>query len=48
MFSPANQTQLFLEIPGIFNDFQVLQFKGREALNDPYSFEIELISGTIA
>ena len=44
MFSPANETQFILEIPGVSHDFQVLEFAGREALNTAFRFDIELIS----
>jgi len=44
MFSPANQKQFALKILGVQHDFQVLSFKGRESLNSPYAFDIELIS----
>ena len=44
MFSSANQKQFALKILGISHDFQVLSFKGREGINSPYAFDIELIS----
>ncbi|TWI50967.1 type VI secretion system secreted protein VgrG [Pseudomonas duriflava] len=44
MFSPANQTQFSLDIPGVSHDFQVLEFQGHEAPNCAYRFDIELIS----
>ncbi|UCO98885.1 type VI secretion system tip protein VgrG [Metapseudomonas lalkuanensis] len=44
MFAPANQTHFSLSIEGAEHDLQVLAFQGREALNQPYRFEIELVS----
>ncbi len=44
MFSSANQKQFALKILGVSHDFQVLAFKGREALNSAYAFDIELVS----
>ncbi|WP_324709112.1 type VI secretion system Vgr family protein [Pseudomonas citronellolis] len=44
MFAPANQTQFSLNIDGLDSDLQVLEFHGREALNQPYRFDIELVS----
>lgn len=42
MFSPANQPHFTLTLEGA--DFQVLAFKGREALSAPFEFELELVS----
>ncbi|WP_414927278.1 hypothetical protein, partial [Pseudomonas zeae] len=42
MFSPANHPHFTLTLAGA--DFQVLAFKGREALNTPFEFELELVS----
>ncbi|MNP84283.1 hypothetical protein D3C76_1835270 [compost metagenome] len=42
MFSPANQPHFTLTLEGA--DFQVLAFKGREALSTPFEFELELVS----
>ncbi|MCL6687148.1 type VI secretion system tip protein VgrG [Pseudomonas sp. R3.Fl] len=44
MFSPANQPHFSLNIDGLDGDLQVLEFHGREALNQPYRFDIELVS----
>ncbi|WP_095188728.1 type VI secretion system tip protein VgrG [Pseudomonas sp. Irchel 3E19] len=44
MFSPANQPHFNLTVDGVENDFQVLSFTGREALNTPFEFELELVS----
>ncbi|EJO94412.1 Rhs element Vgr protein [Ectopseudomonas mendocina DLHK] len=40
----ANQAHITLAIPAVDNDLQVLSFEGREALNKPYRFDIELVS----
>ena len=42
MFSPADQPHFTLTLEGA--DFQVLAFKGRETLNMPFAFELELVS----
>ncbi|KAA0996532.1 type VI secretion system tip protein VgrG [Pseudomonas sp. ANT_J12] len=44
MFAPANQTHFALTIDGADSYFQVLSFTGREALNQPFEFELELVS----
>ncbi len=44
MFAPANQTHFSLHIEGIEHDLQVLEFSGREAISQPYRFELELVS----
>ncbi|UCP00458.1 type VI secretion system tip protein VgrG [Metapseudomonas lalkuanensis] len=44
MFKPANQTHFALAIEGAEHDVQVLAFEGREALNQPYRFDIGLVS----
>jgi type VI secretion system secreted protein VgrG len=44
MFAPANQTHFSLSIDGISHDLQVLEFTGREAISQPYEFELELVS----
>ena len=44
MFAPANQTHFSLSIEGTSGDLQVLGFTGREALNQPFRFELELVS----
>ena len=40
----ANQAHITLAIPAVDSDLQVLSFEGREALNKPYRFDIELVS----
>ncbi|MCV4341780.1 type VI secretion system Vgr family protein [Pseudomonas capsici] len=42
MFSSANEPHFTLTLEGA--DFQVLAFEGREALNTPFAFELELVS----
>ncbi|MGA4531321.1 type VI secretion system tip protein TssI/VgrG [Ectopseudomonas chengduensis] len=44
MFAQANQTHFSLSIDGVDHDLQVLEFKGREAISQPYAFDVELIS----
>jgi type VI secretion system secreted protein VgrG len=44
MFAPANQTHFSLTIEGISHDLQVLEFSGREAISQPFEFELELVS----
>ncbi|MGB4074349.1 type VI secretion system tip protein TssI/VgrG [Pseudomonas sp.] len=44
MFNAANQTHFSLNIEGASHDLQVLEFTGREAISQPFVFELELIS----
>jgi type VI secretion system secreted protein VgrG len=44
MFAPANQTHFSLTIEGVSHDLQVLEFNGREAISQPFEFELELVS----
>ncbi|KUM42776.1 type VI secretion system Vgr family protein [Pseudomonas sp. EpS/L25] len=44
MFNPATTPGFTLTLPGLTHDFQVLAFHGQEALNQPYRFELELVS----
>jgi len=44
MFNSANQSHFSLSIEGVSHDLQVLEFSGREALSQPFAFELELIS----
>ncbi|MDX1367890.1 type VI secretion system tip protein VgrG [Pseudomonas sp.] len=44
MFDSANQTHFSLSIEGLAHDLQVLEFSGREAINQPFAFELELVS----
>ena len=44
MFAPANQTHFSLRIENLRHDLQVLAFTGREAISQPYRFDLELVS----
>ncbi len=44
MFAPANQAHFTLSLEGVEHDFKVLQFQGREAISQPYRFDLELVS----
>ncbi|WP_439886812.1 type VI secretion system tip protein TssI/VgrG [Pseudomonas sp. MBLB4123] len=44
MFNPANESHFSLSIEGVEHDLQVLAFSGREAISQPYRFELELVS----
>ncbi len=44
MFAPANQAHFTLSLEGIEHDFKVLEFRGREAISQPYRFDLELVS----
>ncbi len=44
MFNPANQAHFTLSLEGVEHDFKVLEFRGREAISQPYRFELELVS----
>jgi len=44
MFAPANQAHFTLSLEGIERDFKVLEFRGREAISQPYRFDLELVS----
>ncbi|MBU1331615.1 MAG: type VI secretion system tip protein VgrG, partial [Gammaproteobacteria bacterium] len=44
MFNPANETHFSLSIEGLEHDLQVLAFNGRDAISQPYRFELELVS----
>lgn len=44
MFAPANQTHFSLRIENLRHDFQVLAFRGREAISQPFRFDLELVS----
>ncbi|WP_313087876.1 type VI secretion system tip protein TssI/VgrG [Pseudomonas sp.] len=44
MFNAANDTHFSLTIEGVEHDLQVLAFCGREAISQPYRFDLELIS----
>ncbi|WP_143515978.1 type VI secretion system tip protein TssI/VgrG, partial [Pseudomonas sp. R10(2017)] len=44
MFAPANETHFALTIEGLSADFQVFTLSGREAISQPFVFEVELVS----
>ncbi|MBK5535889.1 type VI secretion system tip protein VgrG [Pseudomonas sp. TH08] len=44
MFAPANETHFALTIEGLPADFQVFTLQGREAISQPFVFEVELVS----
>lgn len=44
MFAPANQPRFTLTLEGARHDLKVLEFTGREAISQPYRFELELVS----
>ncbi len=44
MFAPANQAHFTLSLEGIEHDFKVLEFQCREAISQPYRFDLELVS----
>lgn len=44
MFAPANQPHFSLSVEGIEHDLQVLAFDGREAISQPYAFDVQLVS----
>ena len=44
MFNPANQAHFRLQIDGAEHDLQVLEFHGREAISQPWRFDLERVS----
>lgn len=44
MFTPADPPQFILTLDGVAHDFQVFAFDGREAIGQPYRFQLELVS----
>ena len=44
MFSSRRQSTFNLNIHAFNHDLKVLAFHGRESLNEPYRFEVELVS----
>jgi len=44
MFAAANQAHFSLSLEGIDHDFQVLAFTGNEAISQPFSFVVDLVS----
>ncbi|RKS21392.1 type VI secretion system secreted protein VgrG [Pseudomonas sp. WPR_5_2] len=44
MFAPANQPRFTLTVEGSDHDLKVLEFTGKEAISQPYRFDLELVS----
>lgn len=44
MFAPANQSAFTLTLDGMPSDLKVFEFKGNEAISEPYRFDLELVS----
>ncbi|MBY8956590.1 MULTISPECIES: type VI secretion system tip protein VgrG [Pseudomonas] len=44
MFAPANQPRFTLTLEGAQVDLKVLEFTGKEAISQPFRFELELVS----
>ncbi|MBC3364088.1 type VI secretion system tip protein VgrG [Pseudomonas sp. SWRI154] len=44
MFAPANQPRFTLTFDSGPNELRVLEFKGKEAISQPYCFDLELVS----
>ncbi|MBC3774547.1 type VI secretion system tip protein TssI/VgrG [Pseudomonas sp. SWRI99] len=44
MFAPANQPRFTLTLEGAQHDLRVLEFTGKEAISQPFRFELELVS----
>ncbi|MBV4486332.1 type VI secretion system tip protein VgrG [Pseudomonas sp. SWRI153] len=44
MFAPANQPRFTLTLEGAQHDLKVLEFTGKEAISQPFRFELELVT----
>jgi type VI secretion system secreted protein VgrG len=44
MFAPANQPSFTLTLDSRPSEFKVLEFTGKEAISQPYRFDVELVS----
>ncbi len=44
MFNAANETHFSLTLEDVEHDFKLLEFRGREAISQPYRFDLELVS----
>ncbi len=44
MFAPANQPRFTLTLDGVENELKVLEFTGKEAISQPFRFDLELVS----
>ncbi|TKJ68719.1 type VI secretion protein [Pseudomonas sp. CFBP13508] len=43
MFDPVNEPSFRLDVAGLSDPFEVLAFTGREALSEPFAFEIDVV-----
>jgi type VI secretion system secreted protein VgrG len=44
MFDSANQPRFSLTVDGVHSELKVLEFSGKEAISQPYLFDVELVS----
>jgi type VI secretion system secreted protein VgrG len=44
MFGPAHQASFLLDIEGFTHDLHVLEFNGKEAISQPFRFDLKLVS----
>ncbi|MCU1749821.1 type VI secretion system tip protein VgrG [Pseudomonas sp. 6D_7.1_Bac1] len=44
MLTPANQPRFTLTLDGVQHELKVLEFTGKEAISQPYRFDLELVS----
>jgi type VI secretion system VgrG family protein len=44
MFAPANQPRFTLTLEGAQHDLKILEFTGKEAISQPFRFELEMVS----
>jgi type VI secretion system secreted protein VgrG len=44
MFASANQPRFSLVVDGVRSELNVLEFSGKEAISQPYRFDVELVS----
>jgi type VI secretion system secreted protein VgrG len=44
MFAPANQPRFTLTVDGFRDQLKVLEFSGKEAISQPFRFDLELVS----
>ena len=43
MFDPVNEPSFRLDVAGLPDAFDVLAFTGREAISEPFVFEVDLL-----
>lgn len=43
MFDPANESSFRLDVAGLSDAFEVLAFTGREAISEPFMFDVDLL-----